>query len=1243
MPDSIGNSFSTATLIQTTPGKYSFDRTEQVGSSDPLDIYKFTLAGKSSFSAAAVDLTGDVSLTLYSGTNAIATSNSNSSKGSETLSADLAAGTYYLQISANNSSISDYRLLFETQSTPKANVVWRNVVSGVNAAWQLNGGAIAGVETYTPITDPSWTMVGVSDFNGDGQTDYLWRQASTGTTAIWEMNGSSIGRGYYLPTLYRDWSVNLATDFNSDGKGDILWQNADGRNMVWYMDGGGTVSSGENLLAVADRNWRMEAAGDFNYDGTTDLLWRNYASGENVAWLMNGSQIAGVMNFLTINDRSWTIEGAGDFNDDGKVDLLWHHTSGLNVTWNLNGNAIASSTTLMPIADPNWQIMGVGRRFETPLEADLPGSIANLALNLGDITGLIAGGSVRVGGSVNSNSDATDLYRFTLTSSTTVDMSLDSSANGVTLISPQGVPMQQGSSLSHSLQAGTYYLRVNAASSNKANYFLNLTAKIPLQSTTNFTQPLNPGGSYSITWQDTLTENVKLELYRNGVFDSTIDSSTASDGQFTWLAPPAADGGGYQIRISSVNDSTISAFTGAFAIANPNVIKYNFTYYYNGSDTTADYYNGWVYGDEGAYTVNSWIDPNTAVNETGVNGRYVITSSSVYGPRSGLGGDRGKVFTSIYYDMDRSDPTAYTPNSALRNIAAGTNYLGSEFADFNTGGMDFDFGRDSAEFDAKPDLVVNTVDVVQTQANAGGSLTISWRLQNRSNQSMSAGYRGAIYLSKDSNITTADYQLAIGDFGALGANSSTQVYSGNFVLPSASSTWWSGNGTYYIGFIADVNNTIAESSETNNANRGQGIDWDSFVLTAPPVITVGSPNGNNLWRPGSNVQITWNDNIAENVKIELYKGGSLWEVITTGVASNGLYNWTVTPNIAAGTDYQIKISSVNNSSISDWSDSYFSIKRDIKKYWFIYNYNADNYRSADSYVGSVIAEDGKYTITPKNADGSYNSTAAYDYYSGLNEIGLNGKYAITNVTEYDDNLVSELGRVFVETYWNRSNGVETAYTPIKYSQGIQPSGLNYLGSELDYIGATQSQNSQFGQDYYEAEPRRDIDIQIFDPLGAFNSWQWQAMNIAIENWEKLITIDKSTTGLFKIVVTKDSLSMNNQTWGNNVLAEAYVDSSANYRQNISYASVDLYGTDYDNRVNWNAYNFGPLDGTHIISTMMHEVGHALGLDHEDGNSNSLMYWLSLDNQTVSETTMSTLEAQGYSVDRNMLNQIRWTY
>jgi Ser-Thr-rich glycosyl-phosphatidyl-inositol-anchored membrane family/CARDB/FG-GAP-like repeat len=981
MPDSIGNTFSTATAIPVNPGKYGFDRTEQVGSSDPLDIYKFTLAGKSSFSAAAVDLTGDVSLTLFSGTTAIATSNSNSSKGSETLSTDLAAGTYYLQISANNSLLSDYRLLVETQSTPKANVVWRNGFSGVNAAWQLNGSAIAGVETYMPITDPSWAMVGVSDFNGDGQTDYLWRQAATGTTAIWEMNGSAIGRGHYLSKLPSDWSVNQAADLNNDGKGDILWQNAQGQNLVWYMDGG-TLLGSENLLTVADRNWRMEAAGDFNYDGKTDLLWRNYATGVNAAWLMNGSQITGTLSFLTINDRSWTIEGAGDFNDDGKVDILWRHTSGTNVTWNLNGNTIISNTSLLSVPDPSWQIMGVGKRFETPIAADLPGNSQALALNLGDLTGLTAGGTVRVGGSV-SGSDPADYYRFTLTGTTIVDMVLDSAIDSVRLITPNTSVIQQGGTSSQTLQAGTYYLQVNPATTGKANYFLNLTARIP----------------------------------------------------------------------------------------DPNVLKYNFTYYYNGADSKADYYNGWVYADEGSYTVNGWVDPKTAVNETGVNGKYMITSSSLYGTRTTVGTDRGKVFVSSYTDIDRSDPNAYTPNSTLQNKASGSNYLGSEFGEFGAGGMDFDFGEDSIEFDAKPDIVVTNVDVRQTQATPGSTVTISWQLRNLSNQSTQNGFRGAIYISQDSTITKSDYLLGLGDFPILGANGISQIYSGDFTLPKVGDSLWSGNGTYYIGFIADTANVIAESYETNNANRGQGIDWDSFTLTVP-TITVNSPNGGETLRPGSTVNLTWSDNLAENVRIELYKGTTLAQTIATSVASNGLYNWVLPTNLVYGSDYKLRITSVNDAGISDYSNQAFSIGSTFN-IQFDYRFDSINWyttarraaldAAADFWERIILDE---FADTPIGTAVPYVNNPSTDQNAGVNNI-------FTTDVAIDDLLV------FVGTQ-NMSGGNLAEAGP----SGYYTNDTRYVGEDFEpRIGSLTFNNAVNW--FIDSTPatRNDIPTNQFDFIG----------------------------------------------------------------------------------------------------------------------------------------------------------------
>jgi hypothetical protein len=80
----------------------------------------------------------------------------------------------------------------------KADVVWRNAVSGELDLWAMNGSVITNSSQITDSLghtirpDTSWTMVGDGDFNGDGTSDLLWRNQNTGAMAEWLMNGSTI-------------------------------------------------------------------------------------------------------------------------------------------------------------------------------------------------------------------------------------------------------------------------------------------------------------------------------------------------------------------------------------------------------------------------------------------------------------------------------------------------------------------------------------------------------------------------------------------------------------------------------------------------------------------------------------------------------------------------------------------------------------------------------------------------------------------------------------------------------------------------------------------------------------------------------------------------------------------------------------------------------------------------------------------------------------------------------------------
>lgn len=97
----------------------------------------------------------------------------------------------------------------------------------------------------------------------------------------------------------------------------------------------------------------------------------------------------------------------------------------------------------------------------------------------------------------------------------------------------------------------------------------------------------------------------------------------------------------------------------------------------------------------------------------------------------------------------------------------------------------------------------------------------------------------------------------------------------------------------------------------------------SFAITAPVFLTVVSPNGGENWTSGNTYPITWIDGIAQNVKIELWKGGVFKSVIATSASSP--FEWTIPASVVPGTDYKIKITGLTNTNSYDFSNNNFTI------------------------------------------------------------------------------------------------------------------------------------------------------------------------------------------------------------------------------------------------------------------------------------------------------------------------------
>ena len=111
-------------------------------------------------------------------------------------------------------------------------------------------------------------------------------------------------------------------------------------------------------------------------------------------------------------------------------------------------------------------------------------------------------------------------------------------------------------------------------------------------------------------------------------------------------------------------------------------------------------------------------------------------------------------------------------------------------------------------------------------------------------------------------------------------------------------------------------------------NITSGID---AVLDAGGIITVLSANGGENWQRGSTRDITWAyaGNPGEQVKIQLLKGGKVSKdslsASILSVARRVPIPWDIPADQAAGTNYQIKVTSTSNSAITDTSDANFTI------------------------------------------------------------------------------------------------------------------------------------------------------------------------------------------------------------------------------------------------------------------------------------------------------------------------------
>ena len=209
------------------------------------------------------------------------------------------------------------------------------------------------------------------------EADILWRHVVNGQNLVWFLNGTGTLKGTAsLPTVpTQNWQVSAVGDFNHDGIADIAWHDStSGKTAIWIT---GSLSGQKLNIAqsgllptVTDLNWQLVGGADLDGDGNLDLVWRHLTTGDFAVWFVNATTLSSSKVFAKVPEN-WQITAFGDFDGDGKTDIFLHDFDGhQNAVWLMNGSTIAGSA-LLPNEDYSvWQVAGAGD-FDGDGKADL--------------------------------------------------------------------------------------------------------------------------------------------------------------------------------------------------------------------------------------------------------------------------------------------------------------------------------------------------------------------------------------------------------------------------------------------------------------------------------------------------------------------------------------------------------------------------------------------------------------------------------------------------------------------------------------------------------------------------------------------------------------------------------------------------------------------------------------------------------------------------------------------------------
>ena len=774
------------------------------------------------------------------------------------------------------------------------------------------------------------------------------------------------------------------------------------------------------------QNYSLPVSGTANYTTCSGTLYDDGGASGQYALNANGAVTltpATAGNKIKLDFTALSLEPNYDYlyvydGASTSAPLLGRYT-GTTLPGTLYASTASGTLTVQLISDEVYQAAGFAATIScvaTLPQADLTVQNANLSP-----TALLAGSSTAASATVT-NLSGTQASSSNLGYYLSTDNTL--SANDVLLTSSGGGALASGTSATRSATltipastaSGTYYILFAAdyqnqvAESNENNNVASVAITVAAsgvdltviqQSLYNSSAPAGATVSasayvYNQGNQSASSSNLGFYLSTNTTFDSndvllttaagyTLAASTSSSRAATLTIPTGTTPGSYYVlfvadptNLVAESVETNNVAYAALSVTTPAVDLTIYSPYLNPTQVLA--------GTTISPSSTLYNLGNAAANPATV-GYYLSTNSTldandVLIGNSSLGSLAGNDYRYAYGTP--TIPTGTAPGSYyLLYVADYLNQLAESNENNNVSALSISVVTPNA------DLYVSGATASPSQTVAGGTINTSGYLYNQGN-ALATPARVGYYLSTNSTLDASDVLVGNYSLGSVYGGSYGYFY-GSATIPTGTAA-----GSYYLLFVADYLNQVAESNENNNVSAyaiqvvTPSVDLvTSSVYASPSQVVAGNSfntsgylynQGNAVASPATvgyylsaNTTLDANDVLIGNSSLGSVSAGSYSSIYGSATIPAGTTNGSYYVLFVA--DYLNQLAESNeNNNVSSTSITVVTPAPDL---YFPYS---SSLATSQAFAGSTISS----TCYPYNQGNVVANPATVGYYLSTN-------------------------------------------------------------------------------------------------------------------------------------------------------------------------------------------------------------------------------------------------------------------